>query len=269
MSFQKMPTRTIKALTAALWLAVLLPAHAQIGQKVVDLPTRPGVTQRLLVLSPPEPKAAVLLFAGGHGGLQIFPNNSMKWGEGNFLVRTRQLFAEQGLLVAIVDAPSDRQSPPFLGGARQRPEHAADIKAVIAWARETAKVPVWLVGTSRGTQSVGYVATELGGPDGADGIVLTSTILTDDKGRAVPAMPLGKIRVPVLVVHHEQDGCALCAFADMPALMSKLAGAPRSRLLSFSGGQSKGDPCEAFAHHGFNGIEADVVQQTAAWMLAK
>jgi len=168
-----------------------------------------------------------------------------------------------------VDAPSDRQSPPYLGGFRQTPEHAADLKAVIAWLRENSKAPVWLVGTSRGTQSAAYVATELSGPGGPDGVVLTSTILTDDKGRPVPAMPLGKIRVPVLVVHHEQDGCSLCSFSEVPALMAKLANTPRSQLLSFKGGQSKGDPCEAFAHHGFNGLEPEVVQQVAAWVLAK
>jgi len=161
----------------------------------------------VIVLSPPAPKAAVVLFAGGHGGLQVLANGSMKWGEGNFLVRTRQLFADAGLTVAVIDAPSDRQSPPFLSGFRQRPEHAADVKAVIGWLRENAKVPVWLVGTSPGTQSAAYVTADLSGPDGPDGLVLTSTILTDVKGnRPVPAMPLDKIRVPVLVVHHEQDG---------------------------------------------------------------
>ena len=42
-------------------------AHAQTAQQVVDIPTRRGVTQRMVVLTPPEPKAAVVLFAGGDG----------------------------------------------------------------------------------------------------------------------------------------------------------------------------------------------------------
>lgn len=184
-------------------------------------------------------------------------------------MRTRQLFVEQGLLVAVVDAPSDRQSPPYLSGFRQRPEHAADIKTVIAWVREQAKVPVWLVGTSRGTQSAAFVATELNGPEGPDGLVLSSTILSDDKGRPVPVMPLGKLRIPVLVVHHEQDGCSHCSFNDVPSLMEKLSSVPRKQLLSFKGGENRGDPCEAFAYHGFNGLEREVVAQTARWILAK
>lgn len=257
------------------WLTGLLialaasQAHAQTTQQVVDIATRPGVTQRMLVLTPPTTRAAVILFAGGHGGLQIYSNGSFNWGAGNFLVRARQLFADQGLMVAVIDAPSDRQRPPFLAGFRQKPEHEADVRAAIAWMREQSKAPVWLVGTSRGTQSVAFVATGLSGLEGPDGIVLTSTVLKDDNGRPVPAMPLEKIRVPVLVVHHEQDGCASCPFAEVPALMAKLANSPRKELLSFNGGENKGDPCEAMAYHGFNGLEREVVQQISAWILDK
>lgn len=256
-------------LVAAALFALMSHAQAQTTQKVVDIPTRPGVTQRMLVISPAESKAAVILFAGGHGGLQVFTNGSMKWGEGNFLVRTRQRFAEEGLTVVVVDAPSDRQSAPFLNGFRQKPEHAADVKAVIAWLRENAKVPVWLVGTSRGTQSAAYVTTELAGPEGPDGLVLTSTIVKDDNGRPVPAMPLGRIRVPVLVAHHEQDGCVHCPYSEVSTLMAKIGNAPRTKLLSFKGGANRGDPCEAFAYHGFNGLEGEVVEQIAKWILAK
>src|SRR4030095_5557473 len=126
--------------------------------------------------------AAVVLFAGGDGGLRLTTEGALQWGSGNFLVRARQFFAAQGLTVIGVDAPSDRQKPPYLGGFRQTREHAADIRALIAWARSEYKVPVWRVGTSRGTQSVAYLATELSGTDAPDGIVLTSTILSDPKG---------------------------------------------------------------------------------------
>jgi pimeloyl-ACP methyl ester carboxylesterase len=243
--------------------------HAQLNDRVVDIPTRSGVTQRFVLLGPQKPDATVVLFAGGHGGLQIQPDGSCKWGEGNFLVRSRRLFAEQNLMVAAVDAPSDRQSPPYLSGFRQRREHVADIKAVIAWLREQASVPVWLVGTSRGTQSAAFVATQLTGPEGPDGLVLTSTILRDRGERPVPDMDLGKLRIPVLVIHHEYDGCANCAFIDLPRLMKRLGPVPRKELLAFKGGESRGNPCEAFAYHGYNGIEREVVAQTVRWILAK
>jgi hypothetical protein len=244
-------------------------AYARTPEEVVDLPTRPGVTQRLLVMRPPAPKAAVVLLPGGHGGLRIHPDGSLTWGEGNFLVRTRNLFAERGLMVVVVDAPSDRQSPPFLDGFRQTAEHGADLRSVIAWVRAATRLPVWLVGTSRGTQSAAYLATQLGEHEGPDGIVLTSTIVADPHERPVPAMPLDRIAVPVLVVHHEQDACPYTLFSDAGPMMTRLTNAPRVRLLTFTGGQNRGDRCDPFAYHGFNGLESDVVTQIAAWILAK
>jgi hypothetical protein len=91
-------------LGAALLALVLLGVSAttssgDVAQRVVDVPTRPGVTQRFLLLSPREPKATVVLFAGDDGGLQIaadgrFQNANLV---GNFLVRSRQLFVEHDL----------------------------------------------------------------------------------------------------------------------------------------------------------------------------
>ena len=174
--------------------------------------------------------------------------------------------------MAIVDAPSDRQGSPFrfLTGFRQTPAHATDIKAVIAWLREHVEAPVWLIGTSMGTLSVGYLATQLTGRDGPDGIVLTSTILTAESGtRPVPAMELETLRIPVLVVHHEQDGCRFCLFRDMPALMHKLDAVPVKELIAVNGGVSSGDPCTAFAYHGYNGIESLVVARIAEWIVSR
>ncbi len=263
----------MRGLLAVLPLGILFVANSSGAQtsRVVDVPSRPGVTQRILVLEPERPRAAIVLFAGGHGGLQIAPDGSLTWGKGNFLVRSRQLFASHELLVAVMDAPSDRQQPPHLSGFRQTREHVTDIKAVIAWLRQQADVPVWLIGTSRGTQSVAFVATQLArGDGGPDGIVLTSTILTDKPdSRPVPAMALRQITIPTLVVHHKQDGCDLCRYADLPKLMDGLTRTSRKELLAFDGGTSRGDPCEALAYHGFNGLEQDVVARIAAWITRK
>jgi dienelactone hydrolase len=241
-----------------------------IAPKVVDIPTRSGVTQRILVLAPQHPKAAVILFAGGNGGVKITSAGAITALAGNFLIRSRQLFVDQGLLTVIVDAPSDRQSPPFLaGGFRTSSAHVADIKAVIAWARSQTKVPVWLVGTSHGTQSAANAAAQLTGANGPDGLVLTSTVLNDNKETPVPALPLNKIHIPVLVVHHVQDGCSKCPYSDIPALMSKFTAASKKKMLPIQGGQTRGDPCEAWSYHGFNGVEQNVVTQIANWITVK
>jgi hypothetical protein len=237
--------------------------------QTLDIATRPGVTQRVLVITPDQPKAVVLLFAGGNGALQLSPTGELRSNKGNFLVRTREQWASKGFTTVLIDAPSDRQQEPFLSGFRQTVEHASDIKAVIATLRANTKLSVWLIGTSRGTQSAAYISSMLNNADGPDGLVLTSTILTDPRGRPVPAMALEKIGVPVLVVHHKQDGCANCDPSGLPALMNKLDHASRKELIMVDGGISKGDPCEAFAHHGYNSIETEVVDKIAAWILSK
>lgn len=251
-----------------LLLAAASGAHAQSPQ-VVDVRSRPGVTQRILVITPEKPSAAVILFAGGDGGLTLEADGRIPKLSGNFLVRTRQLFADQGLTTVVIDAPSDRQSPPYLSGFRQTDEHVADVRAVIAWLRQQSKIPVWLIGTSRGTQSVGHIAIRLPLTDGGpDGIVLTSTVLNDPRSRAVPEMALDRIRIPVLITHHREDSCRVCRFSDVPQLMERLTTLPRKELLVFAGGINIGDPCEARAYHGYNGIEREVVQRVAAWITA-
>lgn len=256
-------------LLAIVLAAPCWPAHAQTLPKVIDIPTRPGVTQRFLFMSPEAPKAAAILYAGGHGGLQIDKYGTFGWGENNFLVRTRLLFVNDGIAVAVIDAPSDRQSPPWLNGFRTAPEHAEDARAVIAWLREQLHVPVWLVGTSRGTQSAAAVAIALANGGGPDGIVLTSAILRDSRGGdPVTGMNLSALKIPVLVVHNKDDACRLCPVSETNTLMEKLTQSPRTKLMLVSGGTSRGDPCEAWAYHGFNGIESDVVHGITAWMLA-
>ena len=61
-------------------------------------------------------------------------------------MRNRARFASQGVLVAVVDTPSDH--PGGLDGFRTSAAHADDIRAVIAALKQEAAVPVWLVGTS-------------------------------------------------------------------------------------------------------------------------
>lgn len=258
----------MRTFASALLFVLALCAHAAEG--VIDVPSRSGVTQRFTFTQPPDAKAAVILFAGGHGGLQIGDSGHPAWGRGNFLVRSAPLFAEQQLAVAIIDAPSDRQSPPHLSGFRQTAEHAEDVKAVVAWLRTNTKLPVWLVGTSRGTQSAASVASRMAQSGaGVDGLVLTASIVNDARSRNVQDLGVDALKVPILVVHHEQDACRYTLYKDVPRLMDKLNSAPRKELMSYRGGENFGDPCEAQSYHGFRGLEKEVVARIAAWIHGK
>jgi hypothetical protein len=253
------------ALVVALWM---FGASAQPVQ-VVDLPTRPGVTERMLVLVPEHPTATVLLLTGGPGHVAIRDDGTLARAE-NFLVRTREQFEQQGFAVLVLDAPSDRPRPVFLGnGFRDSAEHMLDLGAAVQWARQKFGKPVFIVGTSRGTQSAAHAAEVLTGPAAPDGIVLTSTILKrsprGSEGRSVPEMDLSHVAMPVLVVHHAEDPCPVCAPSLLPTLMNKFPPG-RAELKTYTGGSNQGDPCEPWSHHGYNGIEGQVVGDIGAWI---
>ena len=151
----------------ALLLSFLaLTAHAQ-KESYVSIETRSGVSQAFLHIEPAEPLAAVILFAGGDGRLGLSPNGIAAL-QGNFLVRSRPLFADEGLVVAVVDVASDFDTGDGLLGFRSGKKHATDIKGVIAYVKRKAKLPVWVVGTSRGSISAANAAARIEekGPEG-------------------------------------------------------------------------------------------------------
>jgi hypothetical protein len=66
-----------------------------------------------------------------------------------------------------------------------------------------------------------------------------------------------------LVIHHRQDGCRRTLPAGVEPFIKWSAG--RARASWVSGGINEGDPCEARAHHGFNGLDGQVVGLAAGF----
>lgn len=231
---------------------LLITARPTMADETVAVPTRPGVTETIYVTAAPNPAAIVLLFPGGNGRIGSVRNN--------FLLRAVPRFVALGVTTVAVDTPSDQpagQSDTF----RMSAEQATDIAAVITLIRQRASVPVWLVGTSRGTISAASVAARLGPPRVA-GAVLTSTVWRS----AIPQVPLENIRVPVLVVHNRDDGCHESPFSEAQTGLARLRMAPAKEFIAVSGGTSRSKPCEALSPHGYYGIEDRVVPPIVTWI---
>ena len=236
--------------------------------EVVELSTRAGVRQRILVQRPAGPPAAatLVLLMGGTGQLGIYPNGSLQR-DTHLLARVRHLLLDRGHAVVLVDAPSDRRD---LGGDfRESSEHAEDLGAVIAHARKAFGKPVWLVGHSRGTHSAVNAATRLAGDAAPDGIVLAASILESSRFGSSTAKPLQdsgveSLRVPVLVLHHNQDACQASPPAKLPELKARLP-AGTSRVLTYDGGISRGALCDVQAFHSFHGIDQQLVDDLSAY----
>lgn len=243
------------------------PASAQAPGSafVADLPTRPGVTVRMLTLVPPgRPSFAAVLLVGGNGVTGIPANADAAWTrDGSFLVRSSPLFRDRGAYTVLVEVPSDLR-----GGMptafRNTPEHLADLAAVIADVRRrAADLPVWLVGSSNGTRSAAYAAALLPPTRGPDGIVLTASVARPIIATHGPS--LADIRVPTLLVHNRLDACTPLAGAQ--ALRFQLSGAPRQDMLLVSSAASpEAGTCGLYGAHSFYGIEAEVVAAIAGWI---
>ena len=250
-------------------LAALLAAATPVAaQDIVTLPTRDGVTLSFLLTVPADnkPAAAAILFPGSWGHIRLRrEGGQIKLGEGNFLVRSRQLFAGGGVITAVVDTPSD-QPQGMEDRFRLGDKHAADIAHVVAeLKRRFPDTPVFLVGTSRGSVSAAAAGRALG--DSVDGVVLTASMTVAARsGPGLSGFDYSKINTPVLLMHHTEDGCAYTPYRDARSI----AQARQYPLISVSGGKPAiSDPCEAFSAHGFLGKEPETVEAMVNWMLKK
>ena len=208
---------------AVVVFAATVLAHAA-PRAAESVEGRPGVEQLFLFTAVPKPVASVILFPGGNGRAGIDSVEIQDIRTNNFLARARGLFTEHGFNIAFVDVPSDRRDAKGLAGFRATPDHAQDIGAVARFLRARADVPVFAVGTSRGSISAANVVARLPA-DLIAGSVLTSTITRPSRRNpdSVMDVDLQAIRTPVLVVYHEQDGCSVTRPADVPSLMARLS----------------------------------------------
>ena len=119
------------------------------------------------------------------------------------------------------------------------------------------KRPVMVIGTSRGTLRAAQGIARGARPDA---LVLTSGFLSAESGSGQNVMSIlgSPASLPrTLVIHHSQDSCRATLPAGVKPFVKWSAG--RARVTWLSGGVNEGDPCQARGHHGFNGIDSQVV----------
>lgn len=232
-----------------------------LGTRIVRVPTRANVTQRfLLIPAQGKPKALLLLLPGDDGRLRLKNPSTVRRLKGDFLVRTKEAFARAGYVVALLDAPSDQQGAGGMrGGFRVSSTHAQDLEAVIRYLHAAFDVPVWIVGTGRGTESA--MRTTIEQSRRVRGAVLSSTTsVSSDAGSAVTELPLHKIRVPVLLLAHRNDSCRVSPPDDVQRVAQALRNAKTVEIeILSSADRPKANPCEGRSPHGFFGAENEAV----------
>jgi hypothetical protein len=198
---------------------------------------------RAVLIRPKAVRASVVLLPGGSGAIQAGDHGDIHGLLGNQLVRTRNAYAARGLAVLVADANTDLKS-------------AVDYMAAI-------KRPVTVIATSRGTQRAAEGIASGARPDA---LVLTSGFLSPESGSSSNVMSIvgSPSALPrTLVIHHRNDGCKFTQPAGVDPFIRWAGG--RARVSWLAGGADAGDACEAQSHHGFNGLDGQVVSLAAGF----
>ncbi|MCY4381724.1 MAG: hypothetical protein OXE44_01075 [Nitrospinae bacterium] len=245
---------------------------ASLAWENVYLPTRPGVRQRLLLARASNAGTkAVILFPGGNGTPISYDEGASLRFVDNFLVRSSPLFANEGFITAVVESPSDRPEGPQGGrdggmtdAFRQSSMHLTDIRAAVDFLVSEGAREIYLIGTSRGTLSVAYLAAVMTHANVA-GYVLTASL-----AESPPAVRSYARRItdPVLMAHHTGDVCRVTMYSDARDIYDSIPASTRKDFISVSGGSPPIDtnPCRALAAHGFLGKERETVAGIVEWM---
>ncbi len=220
------------------------------------------------------PVVVLLLLPGGNGVVDLDDGGCAQGLRGNSLVRAMPAFVAGGAVAALVDAPAEWRGRDGLAGFRVERGHAEALGIAIRALREAYRVPVWLVGTSRGAISAANAATALSPPAAPDGVVLTSPVsaglVAGSAARAsrpwvahdVFGFPLGRIAMPLLVLGHAADSCRASPPANVERIVEAAQASPRRQAMLLEGGPGSppGDPlaCEGRSPHGFIGQDAEM-----------
>lgn len=253
-------------------LGVLAASFALMSQagELVSIPSRTGGTQSIYIddnssasSTAASPQWVVVLFAGDDGAVHLKDSGPARM-QGNFVIRSRAYWNTVGMVPVVFDAPSDYASgmdDPFrLGEA-----HLQDVAAAVDVLRKkypSAKIA--LVGTSRGTISVGSILKR--NPHLADAYVLTSPVTIAGRGGpglAGVSWEHGAART--LVVSNRGDGCVVSPFWSAQKMANE-NGFDFIAVSSDAGDTRMPGACQASSPHGYLGIETQVLAAISGWL---
>lgn len=211
--------------------------------RLIQLETRDGIRNRLLILRPDNPVAAVILFPDGSGRLEltnIFNQPSI----GHEKDVPSELMASllgQDIMLILPDTPFDHSSHLGLNGwhgsgiFRISADHARDIQEIVAFVRSRENIPVWLAGIRMGAFSATNAAIRLG--HDVDGLIIAGGITQCPEQQTLRhlcpeglmGMDLFDVSVPTLVLSGGNDDPFTGDPYPETMIASALSGAPSVR----------------------------------------
>lgn len=202
-------------------------------------------------------KINLIFFNGGPGW---WGNLNSK----NFLIRERKRFFIRGANVYLFP---NKEKEKMSFDDRLEDDHINRIRALIKEVRSFNKYPIYLAGISRGAVSVGAFIAKYG--EEVDGAILLSGVyynerITKRNSYSMQEVIGTKPLTPILIIHHENDGCKICEPHSVQDFFDDLE-TSQKKLSWISGGGSSGSPHGPFHHHGYEDVEHLAVDELIKW----
>jgi hypothetical protein len=188
-----------------------------------------------------SPNYVLILFPGGNGIVDphMVGSKLVYKAKNNFLLRARTYFVDgEFVTVSTNSTQAEERIQALIDDLKQRFPQAK----------------IYLIGTSKGTFDTMRLADFLS--DKITGVIHTSSV------QGISLFNAKKYGNRQLVVHHRDDSCQFTPFVAAESSHEHYG----NDFISMEGGISVGDPCEAFAHHGYNGIEKETVYAIKNWI---
>jgi len=233
---QMSATKTKLFCWAFLWLVISNHARAEVI--AVDPITKAGPTMTML-WEALEPKVTIIAILGGDGYIRL---NKDTVAIRNQTANMLKILTDRGLSKSIVNIVIF-DSPYSLGDGkyitpRYSSDHLSRIESVVRFYKEKLKTPILLMGHSNGAVSV----SEFINRSEENRNLIAGAILSGSRNDARLS---SEINFPVLVMHHQNDGCsgarytfALYHFERIESLNKN-----RTEFKAVQGGTERGDPC--------------------------
>ncbi len=228
-----------------------------------------GGVQPVYLIEPKKevsPKRAFFLFGGGVGRV----NHVRRQSEGvyrisrNFLMRIIKEIVDDGIAAVPVGMWTQldgNAADDFRLGKNNAKNMARAVRILAGRGYEE----IFIVGTSRGTMDAAGMAVNLKDPR-VKGVIFTATMGGDE---GILALPLEKIRYPVLFVHNRYDGCHATTYESAREMYGRIKSSRRHFVAVSAEAIAEGRECGAVAAHGFLGAEAGAARVMTDWAKGK
>ena len=211
--------------------------------QLIQIETRDGIRNRLLIFRPDNPVAAVVLFPDGNGRLaltHVFNQPAIGRDRDIPSALMASLLAQE-IMIVLPDTPHDHSSHLGLNGwhgsgiFRISADHARDVQEIVAYVRSRESLPVWLAGIRMGAFSAANAAIRLGRE--VDGLIIAGGITQCPEQRTLlhlcpeglMGMDLFDVAVPTLVLSGGTDDPFTGDPYPETMISSALSGAPAVR----------------------------------------